>query len=172
MKLFESYRKVLNAVEKVAKIILGVLVIAMAVLSVTEIIRRYFFSKTWVWSDEVLRYSLAWLAFIGASISYRNGRLSRFDMLESRLGSVGKGVLSILLNTLVLGFAGFLTIKGYLYATSRTLQKQLSMGTKLPMMYFYLCIPIGMALMLLFCIEKYGIIAKKMSSEKKEAPDQ
>lgn len=156
--MLDIYSKILNSIEKIVRTIVAVLIVVLFAIAIAEVFHRYVLAKTWKWSDEVLRYLLAWIAFLGVGLSYRNNRLAKFDLLDTKLSARGLSILKLVTNTIVTGFSLFVAIRGYSYATSNTLQRQLSMGTKIPMMYFYLCIPIGMALMLLFSIEKYGVI--------------
>ena len=163
--MLAKYQKVMDVIEKIVRVVLAVLLIAMFAVSVLEVFRRYVLSKTFMWSDELLRFSLAWIGFCGGSIAFRRSRLAHFDNLESKLKGKGKVVLGFVTNTIIILFAAWLTYKSYSYAFSPVMRKQVSMGAKVPMTFFYLSIPIGMIFFILFAIEKYGLLIKQLNKK-------
>ena len=52
------YHKISNFLYQVLRWITVVTVVAMLVLMLVEVVRRYLFDKTFLWSDEIIRYLL------------------------------------------------------------------------------------------------------------------
>lgn len=81
-----------KAVEKIDKVIVlmneALLVVAltlMFLLVFSNVIGRYFFSFTYYWIDELSRYLMISLAFLGMGLAMRRGNHSSFNILQNAL---------------------------------------------------------------------------------------
>lgn len=155
MKFFTGYRKAMSWVEKIVMIFLMALLFSMFLISTTEVFRRYILGKSFVWADELCRYMLVYIAFLGGSLAFKKGNLVYFDLIQSRLSPTAKLLFNMMTNTVSLAFGVFLVIRGYQFAFSPVLLRQLSMGLKIPMATMYASVPIGFALLVLFSIDRY-----------------
>ena len=144
--------------EKIVLAFLMVSLSAIFLISTTEVFRRYIIGRSFVWADELCRYILAYIAFLGGSLAYKNNGLVRLDLVQNRLGAKGKLLFSLVTNTIVLVVGILLLIRGFQVTFSPVLLRQLSMGLKIPMATMYAAIPIGFALLVLFALERYIII--------------
>ena len=61
------YHKISNFLYQVLRWITVVTVVAMLVLMLVEVVRRYLFDKTFLWSDEIIRYLLLYCTFLGGA---------------------------------------------------------------------------------------------------------
>ena len=64
------YHKFANGCYRLLRVLACVTVIAMLVLMLIEVVRRYFFGRTFIWSDEVIRYLLIYCTFLGGAAAY------------------------------------------------------------------------------------------------------
>ena len=81
----KNYHKFANGSYRLLRILACVTVIAMLVLMLIEVVRRYCFGRTFIWSDEVIRYLLIYCTFLGGAAAYYQKALVSFDLVTSRL---------------------------------------------------------------------------------------
>jgi TRAP-type C4-dicarboxylate transport system permease small subunit len=123
---------------------------AMAVVSVVvvvEVILRYGLGQTLVVTEEVSRYLMVWIAFLGAVLLMRERGHIAAEGLGSWLGPRGRRVTAVVANLLSLAFLVTLTVAGL-----QTLPGQLDQSLitiNIPIFWFYLAIPVGSGLMAL-----------------------
>ena len=78
MKLLARLSGILLALER------GVLVLLfslMIVLAFAQVVLRNFFSVGLIWADPLLRNSVLWLGFIGASLATQQDKHIRIDLV-------------------------------------------------------------------------------------------
>ncbi|MWJ27975.1 TRAP transporter small permease subunit [Halomonas sp. ZH2S] len=109
-----------------------------------QIISRVLFSAVG-WTEEVARFLLVWITFLGATLAFQRGRhiavTFAVDALPGRLRQVAR----IAATLIVLAFMVALVVIGYRYMQVQSFQKSASM--RLSMTYVYAVIPLSAALM-------------------------
>lgn len=167
----KNIRKIMKAIETVLIAVTVCCLITMTVISLVEIVRRYFIGRSFVWSDELIRFSLVWITFLGGSIAYRRGDLVIFDMLQTAVEKKHGKVLLVmrcLVDVISLVFICFIMVKAYEYCLTPSIRLQYSTGLGLSMTYVYGSIPIGFACMFLFSIEKVVLLIRDAMNIKRE----
>lgn len=66
---------------------LGLMGMVMALVVAIQVFSRYALNHSLFWSEELARYLLVWLTFLGASAAYRRGVHPSIDMALYRLPS-------------------------------------------------------------------------------------
>jgi len=99
MKFLSSIDEI---IAKIELIILMVLLSLMVIISFTQVVLRNIFETGISWADPMLRYTVLWLAFIGASIATRENRHINIDVLTRLLSPKLKKIVSILTNLFAL----------------------------------------------------------------------
>ncbi len=121
---------------------------AMAVVSVlvmTEVILRYTLGETLVVTEELSRYLMVWIAFLGSVLLMRERGHIAAEGLGGWFGPLGRRVIVVVADLLSLVFLLTLT-----WAGLQTLPGQLDQyltTVKMPIFWFYLAIPVGSGLM-------------------------
>jgi hypothetical protein len=77
-----------NAVVEQSLLGLGILMIGVVA---AQVFFRYVLNHSLFWSEELARYILVWLTFLGASVAYRRGVHPRIDLFVSRLARAVPG---------------------------------------------------------------------------------
>lgn len=134
--------------------------VGMSVVSLTivvEVILRYGFATSLIFTEELSRYTMVWVAFLGGVIALRDGAHVATGGIGNRFGTrVGK-VASALADGLALLFLGVLA-----WASAQTLPNQLDQYTTtltISIFWFYLAIPVGAVLMALVIVgRRFGVI--------------
>jgi TRAP-type C4-dicarboxylate transport system permease small subunit len=124
----------------------------MTLVVVLQVICRYLLGASLTWSEELARYSLVWITFLGAGTAMKR----RAHMgLEAAVGWLPPKVqeLAKLVTLLsILGFLGVATVQGVRLALFNMSQHSPAMG--IPMGIAYFAIPIGCFFMLVHGVEQ------------------
>jgi C4-dicarboxylate transporter DctQ subunit len=124
------------------------LCIAMTVSTLGQVFCRHTQLFLFESSEEIARFSMCWLAMLGSAVALRQGRHLGVRVLVDRLpaGFYDKW-LAPLIQLVMLAFFVMVVVKGWQFAMRGAYQ--VSPSLMLPMMYPYLCLPVGGALMAL-----------------------
>lgn len=123
---------------------LGVLMIAIVA---AQVFFRYVLNHSLFWSEELARYILVWLTFLGATVAYRRGVHPRIDLFSSRLGFRGARAMRISAHLVAMAFLGVLVIYGAQFAYFVRLQ--ISPALQIPKWTVMLVLPLSGMVMFL-----------------------
>jgi TRAP-type C4-dicarboxylate transport system permease small subunit len=129
-------------------IILGATVIVAMVT--TEVILRYVFSHSLIFTEELSRYLMVWIVFLGSALAIRDGSHIRISILVNRLSPRLQQLMQLAAYCLILIFLLVITIEG-LKILPRQLY-QMCITIDISLFYFYLAIPVGSILMIIFLL--------------------
>ena len=121
----------------------------------SEVVCRYALGTSLVWSEELARYLLVWIGFLGASIGLRMRGHFGVELLVMALPPGLRKVLTCLTITVMFIFLGIVTFYGVIMVASAD---EVSTVMQVSMRYFYAAIPLGGLFMLvhLFTMVKRG----------------
>lgn len=109
-----------------------------------QIVSRVFFTAV-SWTEEVARFLLIWITFLGATLAFQRGRHIAVtfvvDALPPRLAQLAR-ITAVLV---ALGFMLALVVIGYRYMQMQSFQR--SAALRLSMTYIYAVIPLSAAIM-------------------------
>lgn len=135
-----------GAVEAVT---VGVLAGYVAIL-VVQVVLRYAFNSSLVWSDEIIRFGLVWNVMLGAAlVSLRDGHI-RVDIFENLLPHGARRATQLLIHLVSLAFLLLLLFFGWRFAVRGAVQS--APVTDVSMAYAYSAIAVGAALMAFFTV--------------------
>ncbi|MDR1315410.1 MAG: TRAP transporter small permease subunit [Spirochaetales bacterium] len=103
-----------------------VTVAAMLAIMLTEVMRRYLFSATWIWSDEIIRYLLIYCTYFGGAAAYYKHSMVSFDLITSKLSERVRDILSLITNIILTVFFAFMLYNTYFKMTSASVAKSIS----------------------------------------------
>ncbi|MCB1312694.1 MAG: TRAP transporter small permease [Sedimentitalea sp.] len=106
---------------------------------------RYATGHSLPWADEVARYLMIWMTFLGAGLALRRGGHVAISNLQDVLPGRAQVALRIALVAMLLAFFVFMIVTGQDYMTRMQYQK--SPALRLPFIYIYAAMPIGFALL-------------------------
>jgi TRAP-type C4-dicarboxylate transport system permease small subunit len=127
--------------------VIGISAVIVAIVTV-EVGLRYLFSSSLIFTEELSRYLMVWVVFLGSAIAVRDGSHIRITMALNRLPMSMQRVAGITANLMALTFLAVTAVEGI-----RILPKQLRqmpVTFDVPLFYFYLAIPVGCILMMIF----------------------
>lgn len=117
----------------------------MAVVIGWNVGLRTLTSHSLSWADEVARYTMIWLTFLGAGLALREGAHVAIGNLQDALPTRGRLALRWLILLMMLGFCAFMIWVGVDYMNRMSVQK--SAALRLPMYWVYAAMPAGFALL-------------------------
>lgn len=152
MKMFERHFVTIN--EWLVLLMLA----AMAVIVFTNVALRYLTNFSLTWAEEVARYLMIWMTFLGAGLVLRSGGhvaiTNLHDLVPDRAGRVLRMIVSMLLLGFFAGMAWF----GHDYMSR--MGRQLTPATRIPFYTIYAAMPVGFALLIvhfLLVLKDYAV---------------
>jgi TRAP-type C4-dicarboxylate transport system permease small subunit len=115
-----------------------------------QVFFRYALNHSLFWSEELARYILVWLTFLGATVAYRRGAHPRIDLVTAGRHSRMAKALRIGAHLVAMAFFVLLVIYGTQFAYFVRLQ--ISPALQLPKWIVMLVLPISGLLMLLHAL--------------------
>ncbi len=151
---YQDLRDGLNRAVEGSLVVLG---LTMAIIVCTQVFFRYVLNDSLFWSEELARFLLVWLTFLGATSAYHRGVHPRIEtfaaMLPPKLQKglrIGIHLISLILFSLII----FYGIK-----FSYFVRLQISPALNLPKWIVTAVIPLsGMIL----CFHNVGLIAREL----------
>jgi len=140
VKTFERYFVALN------KWALVLLLGAMAVIVFANVSLRYLTNFSITWSEEVARYLMIWMTFIGAGLALRTGGHVAVGNFQEMLGPNGQRAIRVLILCLLLAFFSIMIWMGLNYMDRARFQ--LTPATRVSFSYIYAAMPIGFGLLI------------------------
>ena len=142
---------VYSILQKIIRLVLCGLLTCMVLIVFANVISRYYLDAALAWSEEVTRFMLIWMVFLGAVLAYVNDEHLGLDILVKsfptrlRLGVAVVGDLLIM-------FAVWMLIQGASILTAGSWEWE-APATSVPYGYVYTIVPICGTILVLqaFC---------------------
>jgi len=128
---------------RVTRYLTGLAVLIQMVVVFTAVTFRYVFHSPLVWGDELARYLLVFITFIGGYTAMREGMLAKIDLLIEAIPDRPKRVLIFAVQLSIFLFAALLVYYGSILVMSPAVQQLHSPALWLPMYTIYSLMPIA-----------------------------
>jgi len=125
--------------------LLVLLLAAMALMVFANVALRFFTDRSILWVEEVSRYAMIWLTFLGAGLVLRHGGHIGIDALQARYPARAAAIRTVIF-ALILGFCAFMAWIAMRYASLAW--SQTTPVLQIPMGFVYLALPAGFALLI------------------------
>ena len=146
-----------------------VILAAMSVVVFSNVAARYLTNYSIIWAEEVARYLMIWLTFLGAGLTLRYGGHVAITNVMDSLPSRAQRALRAVIVVCLLAF--FLLMIWIGYNLTMRVHLQLTPATRIPFSYVYAAIPVGFALLavhLLLIVR--GYVAENRFKEAADVP--
>lgn len=134
----------------VLRYLIGFFMLVLVVVTIAQVVARFVIGQPLIWSDELARFILIWMVFIGAAIvSYDDKHLS-VELFQEKMSPKVKLLTSLLMRALILVFLAVTIyssidlVKVSHYTKSGALE--------IPFSYWRVASTVGSALMFIFVI--------------------
>lgn len=129
---------------------LALMGITMACVVALQVFCRYILNSSLFWSEELARYLLVWLTFLGASSAYYRKVHPSIDLLTCRIRGVSKKILRITVHLFSLMLFAVMIYHGIFFA--HFIRAQITPALGLPKWLIFSIIPLSGLLFLLHCL--------------------
>jgi len=166
------YNRILDSL---AALLMGAIVVIMIV----QVFARYVLNDSLIWAEELCRYLLIWITFLFIGIAFQRGEFIAVDVLPNALSPRWRFVLKLLVMVPVLVFLWLMVTNGYIHATRFSAQvipaidfiwsELTGSRAKVPIVWVYISVPIGSALLILHIAVSLVFDARKAFAKPGEA---
>lgn len=114
---------------------------------------RYVLNDALSWYEELAKFMMLWLVFVGAPIALRLGDHVAIQMLPNALPPRARALLMIVVSLVIAWFCLMLTIQSHAFAWNGRSQVAIAIGD-ISMYWIFVSIPFGAASMLLVAVQQ------------------
>ena len=141
-----TIRRVVGYFDVALKAVISICCALMFVTVVIQVANRYILTTPLFWTDEAATYLMVWGIFLACFYAYLDGSHVQVTFLTDRLRPRAQKLVSLVVNTLVLGFLVAVTVAGLDHASQ-------FLGFKTPMLRIprivpYISAPVSAFLMM------------------------
>jgi TRAP-type C4-dicarboxylate transport system permease small subunit len=133
----------------------SIAVISMTTVSLLvfgNVVSRYGFNYTPIWSEELARFLVVWSIFIGVAIGVRKNQHIGVDAIIRFLPHKLKLASEVLLNLIGVVVIGILVYNSFEFIQHTREFEQLSPAMRIPMYIPYIAMPVGLTLSIIHFI--------------------
>jgi len=142
-----TIQRIYTAIEEVLKIVVFIFLALMVVNIFGNVLLRYVFRYPIAWTEELARYLMIWLGFIGMSLALKYNEHVYISFVTKLFPKKVENILIALSRILMLVFLVAVFIHSI--KVIPVLSRQRSTALQLPMYIPYLSVTVGSALMIL-----------------------
>lgn len=150
-----KFHQLCQAIERVLIFIVAVFAAVMIIVTSVEVFRRYLFSLSFIWSEELSRYLMVSVAFFGGAVAYRRKNLIPLDLVTSLMPARVQLYLETILEIISFAILIVLVIFSSKSVMNPAVYKQISVGFPISMGIVFSVMPISFVCMILFAIEHF-----------------
>jgi len=159
-KYMKFYGKLMDGIHRVLSDSLSILLGALVLIVTLQIAGRLLpFLPYMMWTEEIARFLLTWLVFIGAAVGVKEHSHFLVDIFPQVGSKVLQFIWDLLISLAMLGIASIFAIRGFRYAM--VLVYDVSDIAQIPMIWVGAAIPLFGILSILFLIEEILLTIKK-----------
>ena len=148
--VLNGYIKLTDFINKVAGIVIAILLAIMSVLIFWQVFTRYVMGDSFSYAEELSRFMMVWLALLGAAYAFSRNSLISMDLLVSIKKPGFKKlqvVVKVVVQLLSILFATILLYYGW--ELSMTISGQHAPATGISMFWVALSMPVSSAIIIM-----------------------
>ena len=152
--------RVLNRAEE---IFMSVALLLISMVVFVNVVMRYGFAASIVWTEELTRYTIIWITFIGGSVCVRENYHPKVEALVMRIPANMKWIVTLTIAIIGVLFSVAMTIYGWQLVSNALITGQVTATGLAPMFIPLMGLPLGGALMTIrYCQLAYGVVRKRI----------
>ncbi|MEK5270130.1 TRAP transporter small permease [Aeribacillus sp. FSL K6-8394] len=154
--------KFADLVNKIVGYILAIMMGIMSVMVIIQVFNRSFFNFSLYWTEELTRYLMIYIVFLGSSIAVRQKKMISIELLPQMFTDNKRKFISVIVLLLSIGFYMIMLYWGIQILDQ--VKEQASPGMGLSMAIPYASIPIGGFLL---ALNAFALIIDELTSRGK-----
>ncbi len=151
--ILTTSRNLQYLVSQVAKLIIIFMMAVMSVMVIIQVYVRYVVKGSFPWSEELARYLMAWVAFLGSSLGIETGAHVGVELFVNLLPKKLRIGVKVIIKLGMLAFLAAAIKESY--SLCLNVASQLSPALRIPMVWPYLSVPIGCIFMFIQLIPSF-----------------
>lgn len=160
------YKRIVGLIRAATEYVMIVAIAVMFAAVVLQVVSRYVAKMPFPWVEELARYLMIWVGFLGCGIAARRGAHVSITFLADRFPPRVARYVSLLVNLCIVIFLGCLIKYGIDIMSFTRLQRAATMP--ITMSWAYASIPVGSALLLIEYIEELVSLISRSDKASKE----
>ncbi|KHF39465.1 TRAP transporter small permease [Halalkalibacter okhensis] len=142
----------MKRVKRIEEGFVGISLLVVTIILFVNIVLRYGFSANTNWAEELIRYVMIWITFIGAAICFRRSMHVGIDFFIEFVSKKWRAIIAIYVNIASSLFMIFLLYYGIELVKFGMDSAQITPSLQIKMYIIYMAIPIGAALSLMHLV--------------------
>ena len=122
----------------------------MAIVVAAQVFFRYVLNRSLFWSEELARYLLVWLTFLGASVAYHRKLHPGIDVVYAKMPELLRKISAIVVHLASMGLFGVMIVYGYKF--SYFVRLQITSALSLPKWIIFSIIPLSGLILLIHAL--------------------
>ncbi|QNB47922.1 TRAP transporter small permease subunit [Thermanaerosceptrum fracticalcis] len=147
--------------DRIEEYLLIILFPIMTIVVFAATVSRYFQLVPMPWSEELARYIMVWMAYIGASLGVKRNAHLGVEVVVNLLPSGLKKIADIIRVAIVVLFSALIVYFSYKIIMHQINIKQTSPALFMPIWIAYLAVPVGCLMMSVRLIQGTFFVTKK-----------
>jgi TRAP-type transport system small permease protein len=145
-----AFNRVVDLVSAVVRVVILLQATAIFLIVITTVITRYGFNYVLSWSEEVPRYLLIWVSFLGAAACVDLRDHIAFDYLIKRFPASLRRAVQLLINLAIFGFGWIMLLYGvrFVQAFGGDFMESIPFTN----VWYYTALPVSGALIMLYSL--------------------
>ncbi len=146
----KSIKKAADRIDDVCKVLCIVFFAGLIFSAFMQVFSRFILKNAFTWTDELSRYFMIWLVFIGAGLGVKRGKHVAIDILYNALPAKARKWAERFNYVLIMAAGSFIGFYGVQLAINAMASR--SPSVRVPMGIVYAALPIGTFLMVVFAV--------------------
>lgn len=113
-----SFQEFMDFVDEIVKVLCIVLMFAMLFCILLQVVTRYILPFSLSWTEELARYIMMWLIFLGASHIAKASSYISVNFLLDKMPAGIKNIFSVFIKLIVLGTSGYFAYNCFVVFTT------------------------------------------------------
>ena len=143
---------ILNPLIKLCKFAVITCVLSIALIVSASIFFRYVLNDSITWSEEIAKYLMVWMVFVGAPVAMVESRHIAIEMFPNLFRPRIRASIFLIVNLLIVMTMGFWTYRGLTY-TIGGMSQVMSSFDKIPLGVVFASIPFGSCIMMIISFQ-------------------
>ncbi len=156
MNFYLSFLNLIDAIVqpliKLCKIAVISCVLSIALIVSTSIFFRYVLNDSITWSEEIAKYLMVWMVFVGAPVAMVQSRHIAIEMFPNLFRPRIRALIFLIVNLLIVLTMAFWTYRGFTY-TVGGMSQVMSSFDKIPLGLVFASIPFGSCIMMIISFQ-------------------
>jgi TRAP-type transport system small permease protein len=145
-----AFNRIVDAIAKIVRAVILLQASAIFVIIIVTVVTRYGFNFVLSWSEEVPRYLLIWVSFLGAAACVDLKDHIAFDYLYKRFPAPVRALVQVLINAAIFGFGWIMLLYGIRFVEH--FGGDFMESIPFTNVWYYTALPVSGALMMLYSL--------------------